>query len=449
MLEIVAAMTSEDDWNALVDAIEGQRCVLFLGPGVAITADEVPLCDRLAAALAAGLSEEQRARIGKHRELAHVAGIFADPPGDRVKLELAVDRFYKEHAAAPVPSLHQCLARLPFALAVTTTFERFLHRALAALANEPAREAHHTFKLPAAKQPPTPTEGFFVYELLGSLRDRRSLVLTENDIIEFLIRIAADSEQKRFLTHDTFEHQDTSFLFLGFGFRHWYWRMLLHILNKRSGGRPRPSFALENQAFFDLPDYEQSAVFFDRGHRVQFRPFADDFVAELQRRVRPAARPRSEIPYPGRPLVFLSYVREDLEKAEELQADLLRREINVWMDTSDLPGGVEWDKYIESTINRVDYVISLQSSQLLGRHERYAWKEYKLALKRAMEFRPALRSAPEKLFLIPVLLERHPDLPIDDLRGFHAPLLTEPGAVDRLVETIRDDWQLRPQQRVP
>jgi hypothetical protein len=35
-----------------------------------------------------------------------------------------------------------------------------------------------------------------------------------------------------------FSDRDTSFLFIGFGFRHWYMRILLHVL--KAGGTTRP-----------------------------------------------------------------------------------------------------------------------------------------------------------------------------------------------------------------
>jgi hypothetical protein len=46
-------------------------------------------------------------------------------------------------------------------------------------------------------------------------------------------------------------------------------------------------------------------------------------------------------------------------------------------------------------------------------------------------------------FLIPVLLEPHPKLPLRDLSQLHMIKLTEPHGVDSLAQTILEDWRER------
>jgi hypothetical protein len=80
-----------------------------------------------------------------------------------------------------------------------------------------------------------------------------------------------------------FSDRDTSFLFIGFGFRHWYMRILLHVL--KAGEHTAPSLALEDAGFFTLPDQRQTVLFFQSGHFVDFLQLPwQDFARELRQR---------------------------------------------------------------------------------------------------------------------------------------------------------------------
>jgi hypothetical protein len=79
----------------------------------------------------------------------------------------------------------------------------------------------------------------------------------------------------------------------------------------------------------------------------------------------------------------------------------------------------------------------LQSPRMLDKPESYFWREINFALERQNDFGPGFR------FIIPVLLEAHPELPLSNLRDLHRIDLTAPDGVDALAQTIMDDWRKR------
>jgi hypothetical protein len=85
---------------------------------------------------------------------------------------------------------------------------------------------------------------------------------------------------------------------------------------------------------------------------------------------------------------------------------------------------------------QTDYVVVLQSSQMLDKAESYFKMEIHCAMERQLRFG-------DLRFTIPVLLERHPDLPLRDLAELHWIDMTRPEGVDALATTIHEDWHRR------
>jgi hypothetical protein len=83
------------------------------------------------------------------------------------------------------------------------------------------------------------------------------------------------------------------------------------------------------------------------------------------------------------PSVFISYVKEDDERAQKLFVHLRKEGLNPWIDTDGLRFGARWNDTLEDAVTKdVDYFIVLQSRALSDRIESYVHKEVKLALQR-------------------------------------------------------------------
>ncbi|HSR33671.1 MAG TPA: toll/interleukin-1 receptor domain-containing protein [Anaerolineae bacterium] len=120
----------------------------------------------------------------------------------------------------------------------------------------------------------------------------------------------------------------------------------------------------------------------------------------------------------------------------EVEKQLHALGINSWRDRQDLRGGDEWDRRIEHVIHKqVDYVLVLQTPQMLQRPESYLHKEIKVALERQERFDQGER------FLIPSILQSCEGL--ERLSHLHSVDLTTSEGIRTLAAGIQQDWNSR------
>jgi len=96
--------------------------------------------------------------------------------------------------------------------------------------------------------------------------------------------------------------------------------------------------------------------------------------------------------------VFLSYVREDSEKVDQLRKALVARGIDVWMDQQSIGVGQQWGLSISEAIKSAAFFIACFSGTSVRKSQSGMDKELTLAAEQL-----ALRS-PESFWLIPVKL---------------------------------------------
>jgi hypothetical protein len=180
------------------EAVRRQRCILFLGAGVHASPPEGSPFE---------YPFEQRPPIGAalSRRLAaecDFAGRFPrEDPGNlqRVALAYEIDSSRNRLVAAIAdavdvgrePSLMlRALARLDFPLVITTNYDGLFERAL--------REEGKRPRVSVYKSEPEPTMDFedesaqspVIYKLHGDIAQRESLVVTDEDYIQFVLRMS-------------------------------------------------------------------------------------------------------------------------------------------------------------------------------------------------------------------------------------------------------------------
>lgn len=454
MSENAKPSLDQSEWTLLLHAIQRKKCIVLLGPGVAVDPDDpsgVPLNARLAQSLASALESAGKGdALLARSDLAHVAQIYErQMRGKRPGLELAAEAFYKPYEGRTT-SLHRDLAALPFTLCVSTTPDRFLLNAFTeAPGKEPTYDYHHFQPDPtrvrersARVMPPeeNPETKPLIFDLYGSLDELDSLVLTENDLLDYLVSVARQSPPLHPYVSSQFSDPTVSFLFLGFGFHQWYVRILLHVL--KAAGHVAPSLALEDATFFDHPSHQEAALFFQSGHLLEFRKFPwPDFVAELRRSyeatvVATRKTTAAAVALPDdAPLAFLCHENRDKPEAERIARELQEAGVRIWLDKQSLRGGDDWVKAIPRIIGQTcDYVIVLQSPRMLDERESYFHREIRMALQRQEGMAPGFA------FIIPVIIEADKRLPLEQLQGIHFIDLADAGTA-ALAETIMLDWK--------
>ncbi|MDT5331099.1 MAG: hypothetical protein QOF31_2396 [Mycobacterium sp.] len=387
----------ERHWNILVTGIRHGQCILVLGPEIPAGTVGAPVgvaasssVEELTGALAKELEEDDKRVTGT--TLAAVAQQYEDAFGP-IALQALAEKSYKSPHFVP-SQIHAVLAKLPFSLILSTCQDDLLVRALQAAGKDPIVQrydfngdarANPEFPLPNSPQAP------LVYHLFGNAHESGSLVLSENDLLDFLIAIASDRPPLPSSLVSALKRGRQSFLFVGFGITQWYLRVLLKVLVRslelhRIGSN---TIATEPLLALSEADREQTILFYQRGTPIELED-ADTgaFLNELAERLdAEGGGVERSAPIGPRPHVFISYAREDGHLANITFDALQKADFDPWLDTAELRGGELWDERVHDEINAADFTLVLYSPALCRKTDSYVNKEIHLARERGQRVR--------------------------------------------------------------
>lgn len=437
------------------------KCILLLGPQVSFDPNDpglMPLTTSLAHYLTDNGEFSDDKDLVNPDDIAHVAQLFQQKI-DRRNLEMEVKEFYATYKDLTT-DFHRDMAALPFTLCINISPDNFYSNALIAAGKTPVQDYYNFRRPPRKFTPVNPTaEKPYIYYLYGHSdlygrsdlcdhsvlydphNDSESLVLTEDDLLEFLVKVIKASTDLPPFILSQFADPNINFLFVGFGFHSWHNRILLHTLNALN--HLNQSFAVEDQSFFKHPECRLTAVFYTRHHKIKFEQLSWlAFAKALRNAYIPIATPIVSPPQPSpenAPKVFLCYAGEDRSEVEQLSQQLQTAGIETWQDKQNLRTGDNWDRVLVKVIQEfVDYVIVVQTPALTSQIEGYFYKEIAAALDRQKKFSTKVR------FILPIMLSDCNLL--EELHDFHAIHLDVAGGFEQLVDAIKTDWQQRQKQ---
>ncbi len=189
---------------------------------------------------------------------------------------------------------HQVLASLNLPLYLTTNFDNFMFEALAAQGKSPAREICRWNRdledLPSLFEEdpnyvPTP-EAPLVYHLFGTDEEINSLVLTEDDYLDFLVKISA--EMDRIPNYIRGAMANSALMFVGYSLYDWEFRVILRGLVTTMSQRRRFKHVAVQMEFDEAGNADQTAVqsflqqYFQDAEINVFWGSAQQFIAELR-----------------------------------------------------------------------------------------------------------------------------------------------------------------------
>ncbi len=438
-------------WISLVASIRHGQSILILGPEIPVMAqptdsqDEstTSFCGALTAELSAELEEDNRRVTGK--TLATVAQQYEDADGFGANaLRASAEQFYKSPRFKP-SDVHTAIASFPFSLILTTCYDDLLIQALEKAGKHPVVHRYHMrgdkrdnpeITMPFSPQSP------LVFHLFGDARRPGSLVLSENDLMDFLIAVVSGRPPLPNSLQRALKKTGRSFLFIGFGIKNWYLRVLLKML-VRSLELNRSGAAIATESLHELTqlDREQIVLFYQRGTRIEVEDMdTGEFLNELSRRVEAEGGIANEsIPAGPRPRVFISYASEDGELAVRIFDVLQKSGFEPWFDKDSLTGGDLWDESIQDGLNNTDFTLVLYTRALCDKSDSYVNKEINLARQRAASVRGS--------FLIPLrTTEISDEQRIRELHDFQEmPLLPDSFDEDmaKLISNMRREYQRR------
>jgi SIR2-like domain len=268
------------DLNAIAEKVSTGKCVLFLGAGVHSPppqdsgytypeSERPPIGSALSRALAAksgfaaavpGEDERNLQRVSQHFEL--VKG------RDELVREL-VTAVATDKQPSPVV---RALAELNFQLIITTNYDRLFENALIAAKKRPfvsVYKKNEIVDVPTVDFPVTedlsPTRPF-VFKIHGDIEDAPSIVVTDEDYIHFILRMAAtgyyDPIPKSF--QEQFRRWPT--LFIGYSLKDYNLRVLFRTLRWKVDRSQFP----KTYSIDLYPDPLIKTVWGDRGQLVSF-----------------------------------------------------------------------------------------------------------------------------------------------------------------------------------
>jgi len=225
----------EADWKLLLQRIQEGKCTPFLGAGAC--SGTLPLASRIAEDWA----KEEGFPLDDCFDLAKVSQ-FLSVKYDAIHPK---DKIIEQFKRLPAPNFedpcepHRVLADLPLSIYITTNYDDFLFRALSqaeyarGFKKSPVREvckwnkqvrARFGSRSRAASRLKSDIKTPIVFHLHGHTQLAESMVLTEDDYLDFLINLARDDDLLPHRIQEAFT--STSLLFIGYSLSDWNFRVL-------------------------------------------------------------------------------------------------------------------------------------------------------------------------------------------------------------------------------
>ncbi len=206
-------------WDLITRRIEEGKCIVILGPDI-VTQDEASLNVQLEAYL--------------KENCQHLTGDLKYYTDDeffwfqkKIEKEYAFMYIQKFYADLQPNDMHRQIVDIPFHLIISVSPDLLIKKVFDGTKHDyifdfyTKEEAPKGFEKPTAEKP-------LVYNLFGNVESEASLVLTYEDLFEYLITIFSEHQL----------HQDLKLelkaarliLFLGFKFDKWYFKLILRLL---------------------------------------------------------------------------------------------------------------------------------------------------------------------------------------------------------------------------
>jgi hypothetical protein len=226
---------TDNDWTLLLEKIRDDKCTPFLGAGTC--SGLIPLGGDLARQWA----KESDFPFDDKSDLARVAQFISIKMKDTTVPKTKLAKMIKNVAPPDFNILHEphsVIADLPLSVFMTTNYDSYLTKALEHRNKSPTRVIcrwnssleiqEYLAKLkPEQKSTPTPQKPM-VFHLHGISDIVDSMVLSEDDYLDFLINISKD--QKALPARIQRAFSGNSLLFVGYRIADWDFRVLFRSL---------------------------------------------------------------------------------------------------------------------------------------------------------------------------------------------------------------------------
>jgi len=240
----------EETWTALVENVINGECTPFLGAG--ISSPYVPTGKDLSKLLA----KESEYPLDDKANLARVAQYITSLRKNPAAVKRMVCEIIREAQAAAVEELggepprnHFLLASLDLPILITTNYDDYVERALKAIGGlEPTVDICRwndrlVDELPTYRLTEPSSEAPAVFHMHGHMSRRNSILITEDDYIDFMVSLGQRDAKDPVIPHFVRRALgNSSLLFVGYSLEDWNFRVLMRHLMKQQKLLPHEQY---------------------------------------------------------------------------------------------------------------------------------------------------------------------------------------------------------------
>ena len=224
MLDFANLSASDVDpfYDPIVDAIEKEQCVLFLGPGVTINFSKPSYLSDSMNAIGKAFDKSGTNLWFNHRD-----GLYAmkEPVKMRAKIIGHIRMLQNQDFTNP---LLEKLADIPFHLIVSVTPDLTMQKVFS------RRDYYYKSDFFGSENSQTlraSKKKALIYNLFGSVENDDTLIISFSDMFRYIQTINSGTGSSLKTTLNLNENNTRQIIFLGFEFEKWYYQLLLHVLN--------------------------------------------------------------------------------------------------------------------------------------------------------------------------------------------------------------------------
>lgn len=212
-------MLKERDWEFILRTIKNKKCILLLGPEVGLSIKGKQYEQALTNFLDIGNNEY----IISYYENE---GLFLFKDGSsKTQTCFDIEKFLDQEFDDTIFSK---ISEIPFHLIISTSPDHNLKKVFESKKLPYDFEYYDKTTNPRDVTPPS-SDKPLLYNLFGSIRKEDSMILTHDDLFDFLLALLGNRNLPQELK---FELKGAkNFIFLGFKFEKWYVQLLLRLLN--------------------------------------------------------------------------------------------------------------------------------------------------------------------------------------------------------------------------
>lgn len=333
-------MIEDKKWDKFLQTIKNRNCCLLLGPEISCLADKpgtnLSVLDAFSEFMRKRLDDEHIEHDNAIQNFYYRANRFINkqyPPDRPSEFSEEILSFANARIAEPC-TYFNTMVRLPFNTIVNMVPDEFICNALDNQGYEFVKD-HYDYTSNTNSTAALSEEMQLVYNLFGTYDNPQSVAVTEKDQLSLVKNIVAGKPALPTSLITRFKDRNKSFLFLGFNFNDWYFRLIIDSLQiPKPVHSFYPVYSNSHQVAFLTQE------FYNEKFGIQFvAQDTDQFVAEL------LARYQTNYGSLERKLLcVLDYSLKDSAMVKEMHAQFmlnkLKARVDFWYREKDLVPGL-------------------------------------------------------------------------------------------------------------